>query len=125
MASLLITREGEPAQRFLLSEHKLVSVGRDDQCTLQVLDEEVSRRHLQVRHDLEADRHVAVDARSANGVFINGHRIIKDVPLRDGDCIRIGHTTLVYLTQDDVDAETALAALRKKDEWKRSTRLPE
>ena len=67
----------------------------------------------------------AVDARSANGVYINGHRIVQDVPLRDGDCIRIGHTTLVYLTQDDVDAETALEAIRKKDEWKRSTRLPE
>lgn len=121
MASLLITREGEPAKRFSLSEHNLVSVGRDDQCTVQVLDEEVSRRHLQVKLDEGSGRHVAVDARSANGVFINGHRIGRDVRLEDGDQIAIGESKILYTLVDDPDAAQIEDVIRRRGQRLRST----
>ncbi|MBU6414589.1 MAG: hypothetical protein KGS45_14120 [Planctomycetes bacterium] len=41
----------------------------------------------------------------------------------DGDKIRIGGTTLMYLTEDHADAPAAAAAAKKKDEWKRTTLL--
>ena len=39
------------------------------------------------------------------------------------DRIKIGQTTLMYLAVDHADAPTALAAAKKKGEWKRTTLL--
>jgi pSer/pThr/pTyr-binding forkhead associated (FHA) protein len=120
MASLVIIG-GEGEGRHLPLLEPLVSIGRDDACTFQLLDDQVSRKHLQLRLDPATGAHAAGDYRSANGVFINGRRITDPAPLRDGDKIRIGRTTLIYLAEDHPDAEAALAAARKKGEWKRST----
>lgn len=122
MASLVVIEGPAQGAHFPLVE-PLVSVGRDDICTFQVLDPLVSRKHLQVRLDVHFGRHVAADYRSANGVFVNDKQIVLDVTLNDGDRIRIGGTTLMYMTQDFADAPAALAAARKKGEWKRSTML--
>ena len=87
----------------------------------QILDPEVSRRHLQIRLEAGDGRHYAADYRSANGVYVNDDQIVGDQALDDGDRIRIGHTTLVYFDADHDDAEKARDALRKKDEWRRTT----
>lgn len=100
----------------------LVSFGRDDTCTYQILDALVSRKHLQVRLDDKLGKHVAGDYRSANGVFVNGKQVVLDVPLKDGDRIKIGSTTLIYLAADHADGPAAVAAAaKKKGEWQRST----
>ena len=123
MASLLINSGQDGERYFPLESHKLVIVGRDDECTVQVLDDQVSRKHLQIRLDSDENKHFAADYRSANGVFVNDNRIIDDKALTDGDSIRIGNTTIAYLQDDHSDVEAAKDALRKKDEWKRSTLL--
>lgn len=123
MASLLIKEPDSGERCILLAGHRLLSVGRDDQCTIQILDPEVSRRHLQIRHDDKESRHYAADYRSANGVFVNGERVVRDVALAHGDSIEIGRTKLVYVTGDHDTAEEARKTLRKVDEWKRSTLL--
>ena len=41
--------------------------------------------------------------------------------LSDGDRIKIGQTTLMYLAADHADAPAAVAAAKKKGEWKRET----
>lgn len=120
MASLVIVQGSVEGSHFPLTL-PLVSVGRDDTCTYQVLDPLVSRKHLQVRWDANLQRHVAGDYRSAHGVFVNGKPVLLDVALNDGDAIRIGNTTLVYLAADHADGPTALAAAKKKGEWKRTT----
>ncbi len=43
--------------------------------------------------------------------------------LASGADVRIGGTTLMYLTEDHTDAPAAAAAAKKKDEWKRTTLL--
>lgn len=121
MASLLINSGQDDERYFPLEEHRLIIVGRDDECTIQVLDDQVSRRHLQIRFEPDEAKHYAADYRSANGVFVNGDRIVEDKALADGDSIRIGNTTIAYLQDDHSDVESAKDALRKKDEWKRST----
>jgi pSer/pThr/pTyr-binding forkhead associated (FHA) protein len=120
MASLVVIEGSAEGAHFPLTE-PLVSVGRDDTCTFQVLDPLVSRKHLQVRLDAALGMRVAGDYRSAHGVFINGKQVVIDTPLRDGDKIRIGNTTLMYLDGEHADAPAALAAAKKKGEWKRST----
>ncbi len=120
MASLVVIEGPVEGVHFPLTE-PLVSVGRDDTCTFQVLDPLVSRKHLQVRMDTTLGKHVAGDYRSAHGVFVNGKQIVLDTALNDGDRITIGRTTLMYLAADHPDDQTALAAAKKKGEWKRTT----
>jgi pSer/pThr/pTyr-binding forkhead associated (FHA) protein len=123
MASLVITEGPAAGTHFALGQHRLVLIGRDEQCTFQVLDDEVSRRHLQIKLDPDSDRHVAIDFGSANGVAINGTRIRRDVPLVDGDAIGIGRSTIVYTTEDYETAQGAFDAVQKRGEWRRSTRI--
>ena len=122
MASLVVIDGPGKGAHFPLKE-PLVSVGRDDTCTFQILDKFVSRKHLQVRLDPSHGKHVAGDYRSAHGVYVNDKKILLDTALNDGDKITLGHSTLIYLAQDHADAQAALAAAkaRKPDEWARST----
>lgn len=120
MACLVVVDGPAAGQHFALSQHKLVAIGRDEECTFQIVDPLVSRRHLQIRLD-EQGRHVAADYRSANGVIVNGAKIVGDRTLNSGDQITIGSSHIVYSTDDYADAQSAMEGLRKKGEWKRST----
>jgi hypothetical protein len=68
-------------------------VGRGSDSDLQLLDQGVSRRHL----DIQFDGHTATvyDLGSTNGTTVNGHEVGSQV-LRHGDVIRIGHTRVVF-----------------------------
>ena len=121
MASILITRGVLEGEYFLLPDEPIVSIGRDDQCTLQLLDRTISRKHLQIRIDEKTGARVAADYRSANGVEINGEVINVAHPLKDGDEIKIGETTLVYLEQNHPDAKSAKETAHRRSEWKRTT----
>ncbi len=120
MASLVVTEGPGQGSHFPLTE-PLVSVGREDTCTFQILDGFISRTHLQVRLDAVTGKHVAADYRSSHGVFVNDKQIVMDTALHDGDKIKIGNTTLMYLSANHADAPAALAAAKKMGEWKRST----
>jgi pSer/pThr/pTyr-binding forkhead associated (FHA) protein len=121
MACLVCTDGPDKGVCFALTDRKFVSVGRDDDCTFQLRDPHVSRRHLQVSRSEDTSAHVAADYRTGNGTFVNGEDIVQPRPLEDGDTIRIGTTTLVYSVDDYPDAETAMHQVKQKDEWKRST----
>ncbi len=121
MATLMIISGPNEGQCYPLAESRLISVGRDDQCNIQIVDTQISRRHLQVRHEAKDDCHYAVDMRSANGVFVNSERITEEAPLTEGDVIGVGQSQIRYTRSDFPDAESAWAHFKKKDEWKRST----
>lgn len=121
MACLVCTDGPDTGACFSLADRKLVSVGRDDDCTFQLRDPHVSRRHLQVSRSGDASAHSAADYRTGNGTFVNSERIVQPRPLQDGDTIRIGTTTLVYSVDDYPDAETAMHQIKLKGEWNRST----
>lgn len=122
MACLVVVEGPSAGIHFPLTEES-VSIGREDTCTFQVLDREVSRTHLRVWRDGKTGGHVAGDYRSGNGVFVNGKQVLLDTALADGDRIRIGQSTLVYMVSDHADAPAAFAAAKKMDEWKRTTML--
>lgn len=120
MASLVVIDGPSQGAHFPLPA-TAVSIGRDDTCTFQILDPQVSRTHLRVWLDAANGKHVAGDYRSGNGVFVNGKQALLDTVLNDGDKIQIGQSTMMYLATDHPDAPSAAAAAKKKGEWKRST----
>ncbi len=120
MASILVV-SGKSRGYYLPLEEGTVTVGRDEACDLQVLDERVSREHLQVRYDQEKSRHRAQDLNSSNGVFINGRQIERDVELEDGDTILIGESKLFYSVKDFLDADAALSHFKHRGQRGKST----
>ena len=68
-------------------------IGRGTDSDLQLLDQGISRRHLDVQFD-GADA-TAYDLGSTNGTTVNGHEISSQM-LRHGDVIRVGHTRIVF-----------------------------
>ena len=79
-------------QRFDL-RHGSNVIGRGSESDLQLLDQGVSRRHVDVQYD--GARATVYDLGSTNGTTVNGHEVGSHV-LRHGDVVRVGHTRLVF-----------------------------
>lgn len=79
-----------------------VRLGRGSDQDLRVTDSKASRAHAVVRPRRKGGWQLE-DAGSANGTRVNDHRIPdgRVVPLRDGDRIGIGSTTIRYAEQPD------------------------
>src|SRR5205085_12485695 len=56
-------------------------------------DSEISRVHARVYRDASGQL-MAEDLGSTNGTFVNGNRISSPTPLRPGDQVRVGQTTM-------------------------------
>jgi pSer/pThr/pTyr-binding forkhead associated (FHA) protein len=120
MPSLIVVSGPNEGTYHPLGRRTLV-VGRDEAAGLQILDEEVSRKHLQIRQDEKTSKYFALDMKSANGVFINGRQIQGEALLEDGDTIQIGKSKLHFTTADYKDGSSALEAYRKRGERGKST----
>lgn len=68
-------------------------VGRGTDADLQLLDQGISRRHLDIQYD--GNFATAYDLGSTNGTSVNGHEVGSQL-LRHGDVVRVGHTRLVF-----------------------------
>jgi hypothetical protein len=79
-------------QRFELRYGSNV-IGRGSDADLQLLDQGVSRRHVDVQFD--GQRATIYDLGSTNGTTVNGHEIGSHM-LRHGDVVRLGHTRMVF-----------------------------
>jgi pSer/pThr/pTyr-binding forkhead associated (FHA) protein len=88
-AALLVDQTN---QRFDLRLGSNV-IGRGAESDLQLLDQGVSRRHVDIQFD--GSRATVYDLGSTNGTSVNGHEV-KSQLLRHGDVIRAGHTRLVF-----------------------------
>jgi hypothetical protein len=68
-------------------------IGRGTDSDLQLLDQGISRRHLDIQFD--GNFATAYDLGSTNGTTVNGHEISSQL-LRHGDVVRVGHTRIVF-----------------------------
>jgi hypothetical protein len=68
-------------------------IGRGTDSDLQLLDQGISRRHVDIQYD--GNFATAYDLGSTNGTTVNGHEISSQM-LRHGDVIRVGHTRIVF-----------------------------
>jgi hypothetical protein len=71
-----------------------VTIGRLPECEVTLNDQNVSRRHAEVRK--EGDAFVVVDLGSTNGTKVNGTRVQGQQRLDDGDEITVGSSTLRF-----------------------------
>jgi hypothetical protein len=76
-----------------------VTVGRISQSDIAIPDHTVSARHALITL---GNRQVLSDLGSANGTFVNGHRLEQNEShsLQSGDCVRFGHRAFYYLKGD-------------------------
>lgn len=125
MATLVVSGGPVEGEQFALGKHRLVMIGRDEECTFQVLDQQISRRHMQIRLNDDQQSHSVIDFGSANGVRVNAELINSDAELVDGDEIHIGETTILYTQTDSPDAKAVSDLLRKRGEHRKRTLLDE
>ncbi len=120
MASIIVATGTQKGDYYPLGRRTNV-IGRDEALLIQILDEHVSRKHMQVRFDKDKGRYSAVDMGSKHGVLINGIKIDKETVLNDGDYITIGRTTLLFTLKDFENRESALSHFKKVGERMRPT----
>ncbi|TWT74159.1 ATP-binding protein [Allorhodopirellula solitaria] len=94
MASLFVIRGRDQGKHFPLST-PVQRLGRDSTNDIQLLDNEASRGHAEVRCDVAAGRYELIDLGSSNGTHVNGDRISRQ-ELISGDRIEIGGTLLIF-----------------------------
>ncbi|HON92354.1 MAG TPA: FHA domain-containing protein [Sedimentisphaerales bacterium] len=120
MASLIVVNGKQEGSYYPLGRRTNV-VGRDEALPIQILDNMVSRKHLQIRFDQATNRYFAFDMKSRNGVYVNNRRIEDEVVLQDGDIILVGMTSLLFADRDFKDKESALLHYKKVGERMRVT----
>jgi len=112
MASIIIA-SGEHEGDYYPLGHRTKVIGRAEHLPIQVLYNEVSRKHLQIRFDQASGKYHALDMQSRNGVFINGNRITGEAVLNHADRIKVGNTELLFVNQDFDDKESAMHQYKK------------
>ncbi|MBM79839.1 MAG: FHA domain-containing protein [Planctomycetaceae bacterium] len=75
------------------------TIGREDDNSIQLNDERVSRFHTKVQED--GDRLILTDLDSTNGTRVNGHPVQMRV-LQIGDQVSIGRCLLVFGSPDEI-----------------------
>ena len=89
---IIVMRSGPiPGSSFYLEKTE-VTLGRDLANDIPVPDQEISRRHA--RFVVRTDGVYIEDLGSTNGTFLGNQRVTDPVPLRRGDQVRIGATTV-------------------------------
>ncbi len=97
MATLFVLQGRDKGKRYDLREAN-VSLGRDHHCVVQVSDNEISRRHAEIRKDEQGYR--LVDLGSSNGTFVNAEQVTER-RLVNGDRVQLGRTLLLFTDADD------------------------
>lgn len=96
-------------------------IGRSKECDLQILENSVSRNHLQVIYD--GERWWLKDLASANGTFLEGVKI-QEIPLPDKATIELGKGgALLTLTVERQDLPKAEESHASKQEFTTETQI--
>ncbi len=103
---LVVIQGSELGREYRLRRAQL-TLGRDEQAPIRIMDEKVSRRHARIElfwdpaHKLQ--KVVVRDLGSTNGMTVNGEPVDR-AELREGDKIRLGDTILKFVFHDALDA---------------------
>lgn len=96
----------EEGSRHEIPEQGKFLIGRANDCSLQIEQPGVSRRHACVWERAGSDW--IEDLSSSNGTWLlvggaSPRRIVDETSLKNGDCIRIGSRELIYHNDSDTD----------------------
>jgi len=78
-----------------------ITIGREEDNTIQLNDERVSRFHVKIQED--SGRIILTDLDSTNGTRINGHPVQVRV-LQHGDQLSIGRSLLLFGSAREIDS---------------------
>jgi hypothetical protein len=90
----------EPGKTYDLNVGTELSVGRQSANQIVVSDEQVSRRHAEIKGI--AGGALVTDLGSSNGTFVNGTRVSSPQTIRPGDTLQVGTTVLRLVDSDNV-----------------------
>ncbi len=122
MASIIQTNTEHKGNYLPLGKRTNV-IGRSEALPMQILDDQISRKHLKIHFEEGTGRHVASDMNSRNGVFVNDRKIEQEIELKEGDVLRIGSAELFYTGKDFDDAQSALHHYKKVGERAKPTMM--
>lgn len=129
MPSLIVVAGPNEGDYYPLGTRTIV-VGRQEGCPIQVVDDRVSRRHIQIRFEADVSdpaadgtpgRYHLLDMKSQNGTLVNGRKIESEVVLQDEDEVEIGASRLVFTTRSFPDRSSAFDHYRQRGERGRPT----
>ncbi len=79
-----------------------MTLGRSSECTVQIRDDSVSRKHAEIVCNGDAAQ--IFDLGSTNGVMVNGNAVA-EATLCSGDRIQLGTLVFRFLADDDIEAQ--------------------
>lgn len=120
MASIIVTSPTGEENHYPLPKRPIV-IGRGEQVPVQVLDDHVSTKHLQIRFDPSDGCYHALDMKSKNGTMVNNRSITGDITLADGDMIRIGDSTITFYEGEFADKTDAFKHHKQAGQRDRQT----
>jgi pSer/pThr/pTyr-binding forkhead associated (FHA) protein len=82
-------------RRITLGEED-ITIGRTSECDIQILANNVSRRHARISYSNEEYR--IEDLGSTNGIFVNGVKVEKCI-LRKHDVLEIGGIKILFIEE--------------------------
>ena len=92
--TLVIFKEDGQRREFMLHK-RVTTIGRGEDCDLQVPLPTVSRKHCLI--EVQDNNPVVVDLESSNGTYHNNQRITAPQALVAGDHIRVGPVTFTVV----------------------------
>ncbi|MEO6601308.1 MAG: GGDEF domain-containing protein [Polyangiaceae bacterium] len=105
---LLVRVKGAELGRVSRLPPEPFRIGRSQDCELWLGDDGVSRKHARIFQ--EGPSYLIEDTESANGTFVQGQRVSRQV-LRDGDVVQFGPTAVFRYTVTDESQESLLQQL--------------
>jgi two-component system, cell cycle response regulator len=103
---LTVTSGGDLGRVYSIQAGAVVTLGRSDECTIRFDDTSLSRVHARLMRI--GNDYVLTDAGSTNGSFVNDNRIAQPAPLKDGDRVQLGSSTILRFSLVDEAEEQAL-----------------
>ena len=94
----LTSGPGAPSSRPLAPPESSLVIGRGDEASWIILDEDLSRAHAEIRRGWDGTR--IIDLGSKNGTRVDGTRV-SEAPLHDGARIELGN--VAFLFRDPAD----------------------
>jgi len=99
VSSLFIIQGRNKGARYDLAIHDgAISIGREAGNFVQLDDNEVSRRHAEIRR--VGDQFILGDLKSSNGTYVNSQRVERR-ELAPGDQIQMGRSVLIFSGEND------------------------
>jgi len=105
--------EGLERGRVFESLQTPVTIGREDDNTIQLNDERISRFHSKIQEDDQ--RIILTDLDSTNGTRVNGRPVQLRV-LRPGDQVAIGRCLLIFGSHEEIVAHLGTDPVRSQQD---------